>query len=331
MKKLITLILTAALLLSFLTSCTGNSDDHIHTATGAWECDAKEHWHVCEDGTKLDIAAHTLNDMDICEVCNTRIIDLGDGSFDIDRFNEYDDIVFSASYDSNGQITHECRYELEYDENGHKTHEKHYDDGILCDETYYTFREDDIYPVKNISYQPDGFRFVNEYDENGDNVLAYGYDENGEESYRVLTEYAESDDGERYESKQTEYDYENDCIYISEYNALGDQIGRKICTMDGTVTTDNRYEYGYDEDGHKTSQKEYLNGTLVFEILSYGFYEDEEYSMRYPKITIDYYEDGSKSMTDYEADGSHIVTEYDANGNLTKTTSYDAQGNEITA
>ncbi len=61
----------------------------------------------------------------------------------------------------------------------------------------------------------------------------------------------------------------------------------------------------------------------------YAVYENEEYSMRYPKTTVDYNEDGSKIVTEYEGDDSKVEFEYDANGNLVKETSYDADGNVI--
>lgn len=338
MKKLLTLLLAGALALSAFTACdqtpsesdTSGTVGHIHTPAGGWDRNAKEHWHVCEDGEKMDVAAHTLDDMNVCNICNSAIIDWGDGTFDVDTDNEYGETVRRTSYDADGNVISENRYEIEYDADGNKTFAKFYEDERLADETYYALGADGVYETKIISYYEDGSpHSVNEYDTNGDNVLAYFYDETGKERYRIVTEYAEDENGDRYESKSTDYDYINEKIYIGEYNAFEDQISRTVTDLEGNLIVKNRYEHGYDENGDNIYLKEYKNDILVFEILSYEVYTEEDYWMKYPKMTVEYEADGSKKVSEHEPDGSMTVSEYDASGTLVKETAYDSEGNEI--
>lgn len=326
MKKIMTLLLAGCLAASLLVGC---GDKHVHTAVGGWDRDAKEHWLVCEDGEKMDVGTHILNDDSVCTVCGSTLIDWGDGSFDVYNSDEHGETIRCTSYDSDGVITSDSLTEITYDEEGNKTHVKTYREGILSDEVYYAIGADGVYEVKYISYNEDGSYFTNEYNEDSELILACTYDENGVEVFRVISEYAEDEDGNRYVCLNTEYDYVNQKIYIGEYNAFEDQIGRKVCSLDGTVILENRYEYTYNGNGKTETYKEYENGRLVFEVLSFGVYSDEEYTMRYPKTTVDYYEDGSKTVTEYEADDSRITFEYDAAGNLVKETAYDAEGNII--
>ena len=66
MKKFLSLLAAGALMVSLFTACTKT---HVHQAVGGWECDAKEHWMLCEDGEKMNAQAHALDDLSVCSVC----------------------------------------------------------------------------------------------------------------------------------------------------------------------------------------------------------------------------------------------------------------------
>lgn len=322
MKKILTFLVAGALTVSLFTACTKT---HVHQAIGGWDCDAKEHWMLCEDGDKMNVEAHVLDDLGVCTACGAEIIDWGDGSYDVCVIDQYGELTRWASYDSEGNLTSDSRNEITYDENGNKTFMKSYTDGVHSSDTYYAMGKNGVYEAKYVDYSDDGSYFTNEYNEDSEMILACTYDASGKEIYRDTYEYAEDEDGNRYEYLSTMYDYEAQKIYIGEYNAFGDQIGRKICDLDGTVTLENRFEYTYNEDGDRETVKEYENGRLVFEILSYAVYSEDGYTERYPEKTVDYNEDGSKIVTEYEAGGNKTTFEYDANGNLVKETSYQGE------
>ena len=268
MKKFLSLLAAGALMVSLFTACTKT---HVHQAVGGWECDAKEHWMLCEDGEKMNAQAHALDDLSVCTVCGAEIIDWGDGSYDVCVIDQYGEFTRWASYDSEGNLTSDSRNEITYDENGNKTFMKSYTDGVHSADVYYAMGKNGVYEAKYIDYDEDGSYFTNEYNEDSELILACTYDASGKEIYR------------------------------------------------------DTYEYAEDEDGKRETVKEYENGRLVFEILSYAVYSEEGYTERYPAKTVDYNEDGSKIVTEYEADGSKITFEYDANGNLVKETSYEGE------
>ncbi len=71
MKKILSLVLGALLILSVFTAC---DEEHVHTFATDWQSDDTNHWHVasCEHtDLKSDLGAHTDNDKnDICDVCS---------------------------------------------------------------------------------------------------------------------------------------------------------------------------------------------------------------------------------------------------------------------
>ncbi len=332
MKKLLTYLLTTMLALAIFTSCdnsasneTTDSSDlgHTHQTSDSWYCDINEHWRVCDDdGTRVDVAEHTLDFYDTCEVCACRVINWGDEK-ELSIYNDKGDCIRTITYDVNGNVIAEQNCEFVYDENDNLLSEKCYHDGKLYEEKTYALGEDGIYTSKMTSYEEDGTRYVHEYDTCGDLILWEVYDANGTLTTKSITEYAENEDGEHYEVKTMKYDYEADEIYISEYNVYGDQTGRTITDMDGNVTCADVFEYGYDENGYVTYRKEYTDGVLVKEYLDYTVYEDDDYSMRYPATIVEYYEDGSKLVTENGIDGNpEKKTLYNADGTVESVTNY---------
>ena len=181
--------LTALLLLA---GCSGEStgsagragsgdvspeNTHVHAAAERWERDAKEHWHLCGCGEKMDIGEHTLDDMFFCAVCGSEVQDYGD-TVDVYTYNEQGDPLQTTSYDADGAVLSDQSWEYEYDENGGKKTERSYNNGVLAEVTEYVPGADgESRTVKYTSYNEDGSYFVNEYDEM--------------ELYRIIRDYGE--------------------------------------------------------------------------------------------------------------------------------------------
>ena len=323
MKKHIALFLVCTLLFAACSdSDTGIADtsaetDHVHTPSDTWERDADNHWQVCECGENVNAASHVFDDADRCTVCNSEVWDLGDGMFDVHTYNAHDELVRATSYDSDGSISSEQVYEIEYDADGNRASEKYYESGVLQGETLYAPCEDGVYAVKYISYQEDGAKDINEYNESGDLISFVSYDADESKLCECLYEYAVSAHGASYEAKNYDYDYQSEVLYISEYNEYGDQISRAVCDLDGNEKSMDRFEYEYNENGDKMWLKQYTNDVLVHEILAYKVVFTEEYIMRFPETVIDYNEDGTKLVT-VNGDNGEIAHEacYNADGTV---------------
>ena len=317
MKKILSFLLLAALTLMLFMSC---EDAHTHTAS-AWTCDLNEHWRVCnDDGERMDIAKHTFDFFDTCEVCGCRVIDWGDEK-DLNVYDEKGNMILSATYDASGNIVSEQKCEYVYVEDCNLISAKCYYDGKLYEEKNYALGGDGVYETKTISYEENGTRKVYEYDAYGELILFEAYDANGAFTAKTVTEYAENEDGDRYEVKSTEYDYEANQMYIAEYNAYEDQTSRTICDLNGNVKQTDVFEYGYNEDGDWIWKKDYTDGVLVTEYLDYTTHENEDYSMRYPKTVVEYREDGSRLVTENGTDGNPVKeTLYNADGTVESVT-----------
>lgn len=309
MKKLFSFAL-AVVMAASLTAC---AEKHTHAPAEIWELNAKEHWQLCECGEAMNTAAHTLDDIGVCSVCGAEIWDFGD-SVDVYTYTQYGDPLRITSYDADGNVTSDLRYEYEYDADGNKVLEKYYADGVLMEETVY---EAGI-PVQYTAYYEDGTKTVAEYDEDGNIVHSVYYDVDESVASETWSEYAYTTDGESYESKNTMTDADG-IKYIGEYNEQGDMTVWSCYNADGSLATEECYEFEYDAEGRKQVKRIYVGGTLTEELI-YTLVTQEDGWMNYPGTVIE-----------YEADGSKTVTEYDENDNVISVATYDAAGNEIAA
>lgn len=350
-KKLLSVITCLALCL--LTAC---APKHTHAPAEGWELNANEHWQVCECGETLNAAAHTLDEDNRCTVCGAGIWDLGD-STEVYVFTDSGDPLRIITYDVDGTIISEMRYEYEYDAAGNKVREMNYMDDVLFGEWEYGKNSaGDICILKETHYFEDGSKDTTEYDEAGNVTssayydadgsvgLAYAYEYSedaswiGEKEYsgeklaaeraymvdedgmqKLLTEVLYNEDGSR---SATEYDlYDNVIIEIS-YD------------KDGNVEMDRRHEYTYDENGNRTMAKTYDNGVLVEEV-EYFSGSDDEGSWEMSGKTTTYHADGSKTVSDrdLELTWSSEIT-YDAAGNVVNELryeyAYDEDGDQLT-
>ena len=340
-NKMLSTTLSCVLSLTVLTACSStpsastpadtsaDPQPHTHVASQQWDRDLKQHWHVCECGEKLDVQEHTLIDNSLCEVCGSEIWEFGDGNYDIYNYNEYGDTI-RVSYYENEVLTIENRYDITYDADGNMLSQKHYQNDMLMGEEEYALHPDGWSQlVRLVMYQEDGSKYVNEYDIEGNLITAIGYDANGSITSEIQTEYAETEDGEVYQSKETTVNEEG--TLICEYNKYGDILSR-IRYVNGELEYEERYEREYNEDGRQIWEKTYRNGLLIREITGYAEVETDDYWMRYPETVIDYYDDGTKQVT-YRGGNGEVETEtfYAADGTVNRVLSYtyetDEEGN----
>lgn len=303
-KKTLTKIWPCVLAATLLTACSGG---HAHSAAGGWEVNARAHWKVCECGESFDSLAHTLDDMSKCAVCGAEVCDYGD-SVDVYTYSEYGDHVRIISYDADGSVISDLRYEYEYDAEGNKLSHQYYADGVLMDEAIY----ENGLPIRYTGYYEDGTKSVSEYDRDGNIVSSVYYDAGGGVFSTNEYEYAYTADGEAYEVKNTMTDFEG-ARYIGEYNERGDQIAWLCYDPQGTLVTEERYEYEYDGEDRVQRKKTYVGGMLTEEQI-YVTVTDADGWMSYPGTVINYEADGAKTVTEYDEKGETTVTVYDANG-----------------
>ena len=304
MKRLFSFALAVAMAAS-LTAC---AEKHTHSAEG-WELNAREHWQMCECGESINTAAHSLDENSKCSVCGAEIWDFGD-FVDVHTYTQYGDSLRITSYDADGNVTSDLRYEYEYDADGNKLLEKYYADGVLMDETVYEAGT----PVRYTAFYEDGTKTVSEYDENGNIPHSVYYDADGSVASETWSEYAYTADGESYEIKNTMIDADG-IKYIGEYNEQRDMTAWFCYDADGNLVTEERYEFEYDTEGRKQVKRAYVSGTLTQELI-YKLVTEEDGWMNYPGTVIDYHDDGSKT-----------VTEYDENDEIISATTCDAAGN----
>lgn len=319
------ILISCLLALMMLAACSGGNTTesteseetvHIHTAQEGWEWNGTEHWHLCDCGEKVDAAVHRLGDDMLCSECGIEIWDMGDGYVDTMSRNEYGETAKWISYDPDGNVISEREYDRQYDDQGNLLLEKFYSDGMLSDESEYVVDDDgESRIIRNTSYFENGEYYVTEYDAYGDFTQTVSYSAEGEILSASYYEYAIDSNGERYEAKNTDIYTEGDKM-VAEYNEYGDTIYRAMYDADGALTREDVWEYGYNEDGDPMWQKQYTDGFLAYEIVSYIIESDDSgYYMCYPETIIDYEEDGSK-----------LVSEYGSNSHVSRETHYLADG-----
>ncbi len=259
-----------------------------------WQRDVRNHWQVTEDGEITSLSAHTLDDFLICTVCGSEIIDWGDGSADINNYDEFGNLLRYTSFDTEGMITYEAVHAYEYNEDGMVLLDREFIDGILYGEAVCTVTEDGEHlPVTQTAWNDDGTTSVNYYDEHGNCVRAAIFEADGSVAFETTTEYALNDDGWYYEAKVTSRFASGETFY-AENNQYGDPTRTYNTYADGTPWTDSTYEYEY-QDGVMVWKKQYEGGRLSSE----EWMNEEGNSIR----DIYYEEDGSTETWLYNDNG----------------------------
>ena len=334
-KKRLPLIPACALALAMLAGCSSGESAHTHTASGAWEYDATEHWHLCECGEKMDAGKHALTDTLICSDCGIELWELDDGTTDIYSYTESGDPLHMISYDADGNVLHEQKYQYEYDENGNKLTDTVHENGVLTEESEYKLDADgESYLAKWTYYHEDGSINVNEYDEQGNTTAVYFYDAEGALSAATYHEHAVNSNGGWYEAKTTEYYYDPsgavDSKHIYEYNAYSDLVTRTEYDADDNIVYAERYERDYNDDGDPLWEKTYRNDILVHEIVNYAEGSDDSGWWRYPEVIIEYDDAGNKILVSEYGENMEVAkeTHYTPDGEIDRELTYEYEVNE---
>lgn len=254
-----------------------------------WDRDANEHWKTGPGGEPTDVAPHSLNEESICTVCGSEVWQY-DGLGDVFNYDEAGNLLRATRYSADGKVLSEGYYE-------------------------YTLWDDGEYHLAVVTeLYEDGIRCRSEYDRWGDLVSWFRYD--GEDTLlsELHYEYTHDPDGTPHMLRMSNR-HQDGSEYISEYNEYGDQTAWLAYDGNGTLTEEERYEWEYDDEGHRLSQKVYVSGVLTREVRYFSYTDGAGWWTR------------EQHVTQYFADGSRLVTEYDENGGILSATTYDAEGN----
>lgn len=302
MKKQIAFVLMiCAMLIAVLSACGGT---HTHQLAQTWEVDPANHWKTCTDcGEIVEQAAHTLSEDDQCTVCGAQIIDWDD-SRSLYLYNDNGDLLKSADYDRDGNLMTETICQYEYDNDGLLIASATTTDGVLVEECTYTAVNGESVIARSISYAYDGTKFINDFDEHGNLIGLISYDAEGNVEYQSASEYAQTADGEWYETKCTYTEYDG-TVYVSTYAENHDQIGLVVYDTDGSVLQSKAWERTYDDEGRWQTVKIYNNDVLIEEAI-YQTVVDEYGCSTFPKTVTEYHEDGTITVTNYDENGEII-------------------------
>lgn len=292
--------------------------EHIHEPTGAWERNAKEHWQVCEDGEKLNVADHTFDEESICTVCRSMVDMSDDGEAYVNTYDEESNLIRYTCYDTDGKVVHEIFTEYATDAEGNSYEKK---------STEYDYANSSIYISEYNEYEDLTARTITDLDGTVQQKDRYDreYSADGkpmwEKSYtndvlvQEITGYKTYTDGDysmRFPESVIDY-FEDGSKLVTEYNDQG-EVGKETSyNADGTVETALHYVYEYDAEGNRKRIQTYEGERL---------YLDSEYAISadgwsYMAKETEYHEDGSKTIREYNEDSELVSeSEYDAEGNL---------------
>ncbi len=229
-----------------------------------WSADAQNHWHTCSE-------------------CDEKL-DLGKHTLDEESMCSVCKSAVYSNEDGSKSV-------YIYDEHGHVAIQEDYDaQGTI------TYRQ----------------RFEIEYYEDGciKHSKEYVYDillnKDGEEVLSSETTFLHCENpenGEVYMSESIDYN-DDGTKQICKYNEQSNLLLVTIYDASGNVTTVERYEYEYDDNGKCVKQATYVNDVISREI----FYAYDEEGNEYESKQI-YYDENGKKEKEYK---------YDAHGNEIK-------------
>ena len=182
-RKHLAILLSGVLAAAMLAGC-GKTPSHTHTAQPVWGWNSTEHWHPCACGVEVEVAPHNLTDDLTCADCGVELWDMGDGYVDAISYDAHGEVLRMVSFQPNGRIIGELRWERAYDADDRPLSVRFYVDDFLQDEDEYGVNADgDAYVMRNTNYQEDGSYGINEYDENSNLIMFKSYDADGTLTY----------------------------------------------------------------------------------------------------------------------------------------------------
>lgn len=163
---------------------------------------------------------------------------------------------------------------------------------------------------------------IEEYDENGNEILYLGYDENGTVVGKTVYEY--HDNGEL--KKETSYVGEGATIlvYLCEYNEDGNEVLEIYYNEDGTI--DSKQESEYYANGNCKKEVTY---TETGKISSLYEYDEEGNRTYYVFYSYDYETDEVINWQERKYENGNVISEiwYDGNNKMTSKELYKYYSN----
>ena len=213
LKRIISTTLACVVALSALTACNNNDTDT--SDTSVWERDASQHWIESKNGKKKEAGKHDLID-NVCVICDSEVWTYEDGTADVYNYNEYGDFSRLTSYDADGNIVFDTKYEYEYDPDGNMFKHKQYDSDVLVEECdyYVDFDGNSILSLQTF-YHEDGTKDIYECDGNGNIVKEIFCDTEGIEWIKLEYAYTYLSEDDFFMS--TKIEYFDDVIDSIEY------------------------------------------------------------------------------------------------------------------
>ena len=141
LKKYFAVLIALIMVFTAFAGCSKEESEETEVPFGPvkWDRDINEHWITDEDGEKLNLGEHELDEIGICAVCKSEIIDFGDGFIEIYNYDEQGNLSRLSSYTSDNQCIDDCENIFEYDENGNVVHLEVYQNGFLCGESEFSY------------------------------------------------------------------------------------------------------------------------------------------------------------------------------------------------
>ena len=313
MKKWIAMALACVMAASAMTGCSS----HTHTATGDWIVDAAGHWKQCSEcEEKAEAGAHEFGDDFRCTACNSEVMEWEEGT-SVYTYDRHNNIRRMAEYDTKGVLISELAYEYKYDPDGNVIGAMEYTDGVLTGERICTVIDGLSMDTKYTTYNEDGGKFVNEYDENGNCVKAVEYDADGQMVWEANSQYFQTLEGEWYECACTET-YSDGTMTEARYDEDGHNLSWLMYDSAGVIIEDKGWAYIYDSDDNIEKVMEFENGVHVRDLLYKYITDGDGGSFGFPEI-----------VTEYHTDGCTTVFVYDENGELVRETTYDPDGGVV--
>lgn len=344
-KRIILPLMVGALMVFAFTAC--------HSHEPEWKIDTEMHRKECSCGEISEEGEHSFEE-NVCTVCGAERKTDDNMTDIIEITNDYGDWVQRLYLDEEGAFSGEDTAEYTYDKDGNKLSEKIYSNESLETSAEYAYGSDGLtYKKYETEYYPDS-EYVYEYNEYGDSLGYVGYDEDGNITESVRSEYITDEKGELIGEKVYENDVltqemkyaagndgQEDYLYITEnvlygedgsktvetYDEAGELIREAFYGADGKKAYEYDVEYLYDDEGNLTAtekrEKGVLKQKLIYEYDEEGYvklektYEGDRLVKEVEYTATDFYMYESK-ITTYNEDGTATVEVFDENGNLTE-------------
>ncbi len=202
-----------------------------------------------------------------------------DGTKCVYEYSEGGESLGYILYDEDDNVLESYRSEYITDENGELVGEKVYENDVLTQEIKYAAGNDGteeyLYAEEVATFEEDGSKYVEKYDEAGDLIKELYYDSEGEKLYEYELEYFFDDEGNPTSVEKRE---------------------------DGILK--QKLVYEYDDYGNILAEKTYEDDRLIRE----AQYAESDFFMYEAKV-ITYNEDGTTTVEEYDENGELIEEE----------------------